>query len=119
MALTFMAFVPQIVSDIINKGHGRARAAAPSANISGMPPSAMFRNGPILSRPTRARRALMAVPVTLEIFTDYVCPWCYVSPVRIEKLKGAFEVEPRLVHFPLHPDSPPEGHSMAEVHAGR
>jgi predicted DsbA family dithiol-disulfide isomerase len=39
--------------------------------------------------------------------------------VRIEKLKGAFEVETRLVHFPLHPDTPPEGRSMAEVYAGR
>jgi predicted DsbA family dithiol-disulfide isomerase len=39
--------------------------------------------------------------------------------VRIEKLKGAFEVETRLVHFPLHPDTPSEGRSMAEVYAGR
>jgi predicted DsbA family dithiol-disulfide isomerase len=39
--------------------------------------------------------------------------------VRIEKLKGAFEVETRLVHFPLHPDTPPAGRSMAEVYAGR
>ena len=39
--------------------------------------------------------------------------------MRIEKLKGAFEVETRLVHFPLHPDTPPEGRSVAEVYAGR
>ena len=39
--------------------------------------------------------------------------------MRIEKLKGAFEVETRLVHFPLHPDTPPAGRSMAEVYAGR
>jgi predicted DsbA family dithiol-disulfide isomerase len=39
--------------------------------------------------------------------------------VRIEKLKQAFEVETRLVHFPLHPETPPEGRSMAELYAGR
>jgi predicted DsbA family dithiol-disulfide isomerase len=39
--------------------------------------------------------------------------------VRIEKLKGAFEVETRLIHFPLHPETPPEGRSMAELYAGR
>jgi predicted DsbA family dithiol-disulfide isomerase len=39
--------------------------------------------------------------------------------VRIEKLKRAFEVEARLVHFPLHPETPPEGRSMAELYAGR
>jgi predicted DsbA family dithiol-disulfide isomerase len=39
--------------------------------------------------------------------------------VRIEKLKRAFEVETRLVHFPLHPETPAEGRSMAELYAGR
>jgi predicted DsbA family dithiol-disulfide isomerase len=39
--------------------------------------------------------------------------------VRIEKLKQAFEVETKLVHFPLHPETPPEGRSMAELYAGR
>jgi predicted DsbA family dithiol-disulfide isomerase len=39
--------------------------------------------------------------------------------VRIEKLKRAFEVEVRLVHFPLHPETPQEGRSMAELYAGR
>jgi len=39
--------------------------------------------------------------------------------VRIEKLKQAFEVETRLVHFPLHPETPPKGRSMAELYAGR
>ncbi len=39
--------------------------------------------------------------------------------MRIEKLKEAFEVETKLVHFPLHPETPAEGRSMAELHAGR
>jgi predicted DsbA family dithiol-disulfide isomerase len=39
--------------------------------------------------------------------------------VRIEKLKQAFAVDIRLVHFPLHPETPPEGRSMAELYAGR
>ena len=39
--------------------------------------------------------------------------------MRIEKLKQAFEVETKLVHFPLHPETPLEGRSMAELYAGR
>jgi predicted DsbA family dithiol-disulfide isomerase len=39
--------------------------------------------------------------------------------VRIEKLKQTFEVEATLVHFPLHPETPAEGRSMAELYAGR
>jgi predicted DsbA family dithiol-disulfide isomerase len=39
--------------------------------------------------------------------------------VRVEKLKETFEVETVLVHFPLHPETPLEGRSMAEIYAGR
>jgi len=39
--------------------------------------------------------------------------------VRVEKLQQTFDVEAVLVHFPLHPETPVEGRSMAEVYAGR
>jgi predicted DsbA family dithiol-disulfide isomerase len=39
--------------------------------------------------------------------------------VRVEKLKAAFVIETKLVHFPLHLDTPLEGRSMAEFYAGR
>jgi predicted DsbA family dithiol-disulfide isomerase len=39
--------------------------------------------------------------------------------VRIEKLRQKFEIELLLVHFPLHPETPAEGRSMAELYAGR
>jgi predicted DsbA family dithiol-disulfide isomerase len=39
--------------------------------------------------------------------------------VRIEKLKQNFNVDIKLVHFPLHPDTPLEGRSMADLYAGR
>lgn len=39
--------------------------------------------------------------------------------MRIEKLKRNFDIDVRWVHFPLHPDTPAEGRSMAEIYAGR
>ena len=39
--------------------------------------------------------------------------------MRIEKLKQTFEVDATLVHFPLHPETPAEGRSMAELYSGR
>jgi predicted DsbA family dithiol-disulfide isomerase len=39
--------------------------------------------------------------------------------VRVEKLKQAFEVETALVHFPLHPETPMEGRSLAAMYAER
>ena len=39
--------------------------------------------------------------------------------MRIEKLHQAYEIEPVLVHFPLHPETPAEGREMATFYAER
>jgi predicted DsbA family dithiol-disulfide isomerase len=39
--------------------------------------------------------------------------------VRIEKLKAEHHVKVEWVHFPLHPDTPPEGRALADLFAGR
>jgi predicted DsbA family dithiol-disulfide isomerase len=39
--------------------------------------------------------------------------------VRVEKLKEAFDLDTVLVHFPLHPETPVEGSSLAEMYAKR
>ena len=39
--------------------------------------------------------------------------------MRIEKLRQTYEIEPVLVHFPLHPETPSEGREMATFYAER
>jgi predicted DsbA family dithiol-disulfide isomerase len=39
--------------------------------------------------------------------------------VRIERLRKEHGVEVQWVHFPLHPDTPAEGRSLADLFAGR
>jgi len=39
--------------------------------------------------------------------------------VSIEKLKQNYPVKTRWIHFPLHPETPQEGKSLAELFAGR
>jgi len=39
--------------------------------------------------------------------------------VRIEKLRQNYDIDIKLVHFPLHPDTPPEGREMAGFYAER
>ena len=39
--------------------------------------------------------------------------------MRIDKLRQAYDIEPVLVHFPLHPDTPAEGREMAGFYAQR
>jgi predicted DsbA family dithiol-disulfide isomerase len=39
--------------------------------------------------------------------------------VRIEKLKAEHDVKVEWVHFPLHPETPPEGRALADLFRGR
>ena len=39
--------------------------------------------------------------------------------MRIERLKAELNVQVEWVHFPLHPDTPAEGRSLADLFAGR
>ena len=57
----------------------------------------------------------MPEPVTLEVFTDYVCPWCYLGDNRVKKLTQNYDITVRLVHFPLHPETPAEGRTLVEL----
>jgi predicted DsbA family dithiol-disulfide isomerase len=57
--------------------------------------------------------------VVLEVFSDYVCPWCYLASARVARLKKEHGVKVELVHFPLHPETPPAGKSLEELFAGR
>ncbi|MED6310622.1 MAG: DsbA family protein, partial [Pseudomonadota bacterium] len=61
----------------------------------------------------------MAEPTTLEVFTDYVGPWCYLSTGRIEKLREKYDIEMKWVHFPLHPETPQEGRALTDLFSGR
>ena len=57
--------------------------------------------------------------VTLEVFTDYVCPWCYLGDNRLKKIKKEYDIEVKLVHFPLHPETPAEGRELQDLfHCG-
>lgn len=39
--------------------------------------------------------------------------------MRVDRLRGAYDVDTELVHFPLHPDTPVEGREMAGLYAAR
>jgi len=51
----------------------------------------------------------------LEVFTDYVCPWCYLGDNRVKKIKQNYDIDVQLVHFPLHPETPAEGRTLLDL----
>ena len=51
-------------------------------------------------------------PVSLEIFTDCTCPWCYFMSGRIAQLKKEYHIQIRRRAFPFHSDTPKSGISL-------
>jgi len=47
--------------------------------------------------------------VKLTIYSDYVCPWCYVGQGAVEKLAQDYALEVTWRPYYLRPDTPPEG----------
>jgi predicted DsbA family dithiol-disulfide isomerase len=52
--------------------------------------------------------------IQLTIYSDYICPWCYVGQGVVEKLKTEYQLEIDWQPFYLRPDTPPEGMDLPE-----
>lgn len=55
----------------------------------------------------------MAAPITIDIWSDIACPWCYIGKRRLESALGTFSQRPDAVEvaityhsFELSPDTP-------------
>lgn len=58
----------------------------------------------------------------IEVYSDTVCPWCYVGYVRLQQAlaeRPSLETEVRWLPFELNPDLPAEGCDRADYLRGR
>jgi predicted DsbA family dithiol-disulfide isomerase len=63
----------------------------------------------------------MAAPVRLDVFSDYLCPWCYNAAVRLADVQRDYGDRLR-VHwrtFPLIPDQQPGRRATEKTREGR
>jgi len=60
----------------------------------------------------------MQTPLTIEIASDVICPWCYIGKRRLEKalamVDGEAQPALRWLPFELNPDMPADGMSRAD-----
>jgi predicted DsbA family dithiol-disulfide isomerase len=49
----------------------------------------------------------------LTIYSDYVCPWCYVGQGAVQKLSQNYPLEVTWMPFYLRPDTPPGRYGAA------
>ena len=55
----------------------------------------------------------MSIPVT--VFSDYICPFCYVGSRRILTLADEFDLDILWANIEIHPENPPEGQPVEEL----
>ena len=58
-------------------------------------------------------------PIRVRVVSDYICPWCYIGLIRVERLRQEFAIELDVCAYELRPGLPPEGMGRAEAYAGR
>src|SRR5688572_10608143 len=46
---------------------------------------------------------------SIIIISDFVCPWCYIGLVEVERLKQEYEFDVHFAPYLLRPETPPEG----------
>jgi len=65
----------------------------------------------------------MSAPLTIEVVSDVICPWCYIGKRRLGKalvaLAGEVSTEIRWFPFQLNPGMPPEGMPRAAYRAAK
>ncbi|MFM6951324.1 MAG: DsbA family oxidoreductase, partial [Novosphingobium sp.] len=64
----------------------------------------------------------MTAKVSIDIWSDVLCPWCIIGYSQLQKglesLEGEIEAEVRWHAFQLNPDMPPEGEEQ-QAHIAR
>ena len=45
----------------------------------------------------------------IVVFSDYICPFCYIGYYRVEQLKENYDLEVEWRPFEIHPETPKEG----------
>lgn len=54
-------------------------------------------------------------PLKVTVFSDYICPFCYVGDARLDKLRERFDLDVDWSFFEIHPDNPQEGKPVSEL----
>ncbi|WP_125141567.1 DsbA family oxidoreductase [Clostridium transplantifaecale] len=60
----------------------------------------------------------MKKKIKMKLFTDYICPWCYLGDAVVKNLKEDYDIEIDHIGFELHPDTAPEGNDLLKQFPG-
>lgn len=49
------------------------------------------------------------------VFSDYICPFCYIGDLRLERLREHFDLRINWCMIEIHPDTPSTGRPVSEL----
>lgn len=53
--------------------------------------------------------------VRVTVFSDYLCPYCYIGWLRLERLRERYDLRVNWCMTEIHADNPPEGRPPTEL----
>lgn len=56
--------------------------------------------------------------VLVTVFSDYICPFCYLGFLRLERLRDRYDLKVNCCGLEIHPENPPEGQPVAALGYG-
>jgi predicted DsbA family dithiol-disulfide isomerase len=56
--------------------------------------------------------------INFKIFSDYICPFCYIGKGIVDRLKKEFAIDDTWVSYELHPETPPGGMLLSKRFRG-
>lgn len=51
----------------------------------------------------------------VTVFSDYICPFCYIGSIRLDRLREQFDLKVDWASLEIHPDNPEQGRPVAEL----
>ncbi|HKK13793.1 MAG TPA: DsbA family protein [Gammaproteobacteria bacterium] len=51
----------------------------------------------------------------VTVFTDYICPFCYVGDARLNRLRAEFDLKVNWCFLEIHPETPGRGRAVQEL----
>jgi len=55
----------------------------------------------------------------LQVFFDYICPWCYLNTVSIDRVQKEYGIVVDWKAFSLYPEIPEQGIELSELFPGQ
>jgi len=51
----------------------------------------------------------------VTVFSDYICPYCYVGDARLNRLRTCFELKVNWCFLEIHPETSPQGEPVSSL----